>query len=69
VELELELLEFTLELELERNFLLRSQVELELGTFSEGGTLGTLTVATFLMSNGIWDRFFGFFRSPISVFP
>jgi hypothetical protein len=42
VELELELLEFTLELELERNFLLRSQVELELGTFSEGGTLGTL---------------------------
>jgi hypothetical protein len=39
---ELELLEFTLELELERNFLLRSQVELELGTFSEGGTLGTL---------------------------
>jgi hypothetical protein len=48
VELELELLEFTLELELERNFLLRSQVELELGTFSKGGTLGTLTVATFL---------------------
>jgi hypothetical protein len=42
---ELELLEFTLELELERNFLLRSQVELELGTFSEGGTLGTLVVA------------------------
>jgi hypothetical protein len=36
---ELELLEFTLELE--RNFL---KVELELGTFSEGGTLGTLPI-------------------------
>jgi hypothetical protein len=36
-----------LELELERNFLLRSQVELELGTFSEGGTLGTLGETVF----------------------
>jgi hypothetical protein len=43
VELELEFLEFTLELELELNFLLRSQVKLELRTFSEGGTLGTLS--------------------------